>query len=93
MGSAVSKILWYKQTDRQADIILLCIIDIFYIHREARDVEINSGSEKQAPARQGKFLLYWMTTTSTTTSTTYTATATLLTLGCTPSGWTYSVCG
>merc|ERR1712228_55735 len=36
--------------------------------------------------RQGKFLLYWLTTTSTSTSTKFTKTATVLSVLCTPSG-------
>ena len=41
--------------------------------------------------RKGKFLLYWMTTTSTTTS--YTATTTVYSLRCTPSAFVFSSCG
>merc|ERR1719270_768226 len=41
--------------------------------------------------REGKFLLYWKTTTSTSTS--YTATTTLQALECTPSGFGLSECG
>merc|ERR1712051_448488 len=47
-------------------------------------------STKDEEAREGKFLLYWMTTTST--STTYTATTTVSSLACTPSGFTISNC-
>jgi hypothetical protein len=42
--------------------------------------------------REGKFLLYWKTTTSTSTSTSYTATTTIGALGCTPSGFSISQC-
>jgi hypothetical protein len=41
--------------------------------------------------REGKFLLYWMTTTST--STTYTSTTSISSLACTPSGFAISKCG
>merc|ERR1711976_357188 len=34
--------------------------------------------------REGKYLLYWITTTSTSTSTTFTATSTLVVTSCTP---------
>ena len=44
-------------------------------------------------ARDPRFVMYWMTTTSTSSSTTFTATTTLGTLECTPSGFTLSVCG
>merc|ERR1719383_502961 len=43
--------------------------------------------------RDGRFLMYWKTTTSTSTSTSYTATSTLATLECTPSGFSLSLCG
>ena len=43
--------------------------------------------------RAGKFLLYWMTTTSTSTSTTYSSTSTLASLECTPNGFAISACG
>merc|ERR1711992_136968 len=41
---------------------------------------LESGMEEveSANQRQGKFLLYWLTTTSTSTTTTFTATATLI---------------
>merc|ERR1711997_355356 len=45
---------------------------------EAEDAESSN-------ARQGKFLLYWLTTTSTSTTTTFSATTTLY-LSCIPSG-------
>ena len=48
-------------------------------------------STKDSQAREGKFLLYWMTTTSTTTS--YTATTTVYSLRCTPSAFVFSSCG
>merc|ERR1712165_372165 len=52
---------------------------------------LESGMEEveSANQRQGKFLLYWLTTTSTST-TTFTATATLI-LSCVPTG--FSECG
>merc|ERR1711890_6989 len=40
---------------------------------------------KEEQAREGKFLMYWMTTTST-------ATTTISSLACTPSGFTISNC-
>merc|ERR1712156_737574 len=43
--------------------------------------------------REGKFLLYWKTTTSPSTPTSYTATTTLQALECTPSGFGLSECG
>merc|ERR1711892_573438 len=42
--------------------------------------------------REGKFLLYWKTTTSTSTFSSYTATTTLGALECTPSSFGISQC-
>ena len=42
--------------------------------------------------REGRFLLYWATTTLTSTSTTYTGTSTIASLECTPSSFTISSC-
>merc|ERR1712079_783692 len=48
---------------------------------------LRSGQEDAASRdRDGKFLLYWMTTTSTSTTT-------IGSLECTPSGFTVSLCG
>ena len=47
-------------------------------------------SQGDADAREGKFLMYWMTTTSTTT--TYIATSTLWSLLCTPSAFNMVDC-
>ena len=48
--------------------------------------ELVSGVDEEAE-RDGKFLLYWKTTTLTSTSTTYTVTHSLKKLECTPSGF------
>ena len=42
--------------------------------------------------REGRFLLYWATTTLTSTSTSYTGTSTIASLECTPSSYTISSC-
>merc|ERR1712088_627368 len=52
------------------------------------DPKLESGTAD----RDGRFLLYWLTTTSTSTTTIYTGTSTLATLNCTPSGFTVSAC-
>merc|ERR1712154_234164 len=58
------------------------------------DAELESGSEDPATSRRdGRFLLYWLTTTSTSTTTIFTATGTIATLACTPAGYTLSACG
>lgn len=43
--------------------------------------------------REGKFVLYWLTTTSTSTTTAYSTTSTIASLTCTPSGFGLSSCG
>ena len=55
------------------------------------DEEVDSGLEDGdgGSVRDGRFLLYWHTTTSTS----YTATSTLASLACTPSGFSLSLCG
>ena len=55
---------------------------------------VESGAEDPAKSdRDGRFLLYWLTTTSTSTTTIYTGTSTLGSLECTPNGYTVSLCG
>merc|ERR1711923_399349 len=55
--------------------------------------KIESGAEDAAVAqRDGRFLLYWLTTTSTSTTTIYTGTSTVASITCTPNGFPYSVC-
>merc|ERR1712083_1198768 len=43
--------------------------------------------------RDGRFLLYWLTTTTTSTTTIFTGTSVLATLDCTPNGFTLNGCG
>merc|ERR1712018_875815 len=57
---------------------------------ESSKDELSEVEAAQTNEREGKFLLYWMTTTST--STTYTATTTVSSLACTPSGFVISNC-
>ena len=54
---------------------------------EEDPAEIEEGEKVD---REGKFLLYWMTTTSTSTS--YLSTVTLSSLECTPADFTMSNC-
>ena len=69
---------------------------LYYVFfRSADESEVENGHESMKGTnkeneREGKFRLYWMTTTST--STTYTATTTLSSLECTPIGFTISTC-
>ena len=57
------------------------------------DLDIESSIKDQEPKREGKFLVYWLTTTTTSTSTAYTATSTIASLQCTPAGFPYAACG
>merc|ERR1712095_11883 len=65
------------------------------VSREARDIHIQSSDEKAVTggSREGKFLMYWMTTTSTTTATSFSSTVTLSAVECTPSNFIFSACG
>ena len=65
------------------------ILAYLYCSKEDEAPLLEEG-KKVDSAREGKFLLYWMTTTST--STTYTATTTLSSVACTPSGFSISNC-
>merc|ERR1712083_122986 len=55
--------------------------------------QIEAGEvEGEEPAgREGRFLLYWLTTTTTTTS--FTATSSIGSIYCTPAGYTNVLCG
>merc|ERR1712024_77790 len=54
--------------------------------------QVESGLDDTASEeRQGKFLLYWLTTTSTSTTSSFTKTLTIASVICTPSG--ASFCG
>merc|ERR1711953_203669 len=55
--------------------------------------KLESGVSESAEDREGRFLLYWLTTTSTSATTSYTGTSTLATLECPPSGFSLSACG
>ena len=48
-------------------------------------------SSKVGESREGRFLLYWITTTSISTSTSFTTTFSVFSVSCTPSG--ASACG
>jgi hypothetical protein len=42
--------------------------------------------------REGKFLLYWLTTTTTISTTVFTATSSIASIVCTPAGYTNAEC-
>ena len=58
-----------------------------------KDIDIEGSTNEIKGSREGKFLVYWMTTTSITTMTSYSATRTVASLICTPSGYGISQCG
>merc|ERR1712079_286938 len=61
--------------------------------KDDSDADIKSGAEDPAASRRdGRFLLYWLTTTTTSTTTIFTATGTIATLTCTPAGYTVNAC-
>ena len=53
---------------------------------------LESGQNEVDTERKGKFLLYWLTTTSTSTTTTFTSTTSITDIECTPAGFTMSNC-
>merc|ERR1711884_153766 len=53
---------------------------------EASNVESSIENDDTLTERQGRFLLYWLTTTSTSTATQYTKTVSVVSVYCTPSG-------
>ena len=57
---------------------------------DREDTEVQSSQSDRL--REGRFLLYWATTTLTSTSTTYTGTSTIASLECTPPSFTISSC-
>merc|ERR1712115_194105 len=63
----------------------------YLLHQKISQLE--SGAEDPTTSeRDGRFLLYWLTTTSTSTTTIYTGTSTIASLDCTPSGYTVKEC-
>ena len=57
------------------------------------EVETLESSKNEVDTeRKGKFLLYWMTTTSTSTTTTFTSTTSITDIECTPAGFSMSNC-
>merc|ERR1719225_2006727 len=59
------------------------------------DIAGSLRAELETPegVREGKFVLYWLTTTSTSTTTASSTTSTIASLTCTPSGFGLSSCG
>jgi len=58
-------------------------------------LQVDSGADLAETKREGKFFLYWLTTTSTSTTSSFSLTVTITAI-CTPSTWigyTISACG
>merc|ERR1711997_921276 len=53
---------------------------------DASNVESGIENDDSLTERQGRFLLYWLTTTSTSTATSFTSTVSVVSVYCTPSG-------
>merc|ERR1719228_2310021 len=53
---------------------------------EGESVQLDEESSKVSRNREGRFLLYWITTTSISTSTSYTITYSVSSALCTPAG-------
>merc|ERR1712025_241505 len=75
------------------DIVQPAPASLFKSDEAAKEIESGHSVEPEEDARDGRFLLYWRTTTVTTTTTSYTATSTLATIACTPSSFTLNACG
>merc|ERR1719350_800472 len=60
---------------------------------ELAEIDVEGSKNKVDASREGKFLVYWMTTTSITTLTSYSATRTVASLICTPSNYGFAQCG
>ena len=57
------------------------------------ETDVEGSKNRVDSSREGKFLVYWMTTTSISTITSYSSTRTIASLACTPSNYGVSVCG
>ena len=60
---------------------------------EFKRIEEQIEAGEESSGREGRFLLYWLTTTTTSTTTSFTATSSIGSVVCTPAGYTNSVCG
>merc|ERR1712183_66431 len=56
-------------------------------------IEAGEVEGEESSGREGRFLLYWLTTTTTSTTTSFTATSSIGSIYCTPAGYTNVLCG
>merc|ERR1712079_978636 len=92
------KLFWVSSsaTTSSVSTSTICFVSAttgFTTCKDDSDADIESGAEEPAASqRDGRFLLYWLTTTTTSTTTIFTATGTIATLACTPAGYTVNAC-
>ena len=82
-----------KKKRRKRAIYSIAGEDVELSPTKTHDVQPVEIDPSLSTARDPRFVMYWMTTTSTSSSTIFTATTTLYSLECTPSGFTLSACG
>ena len=61
--------------------------------RMEEQIEAGEAEGEESSGREGRFLLYWLTTTTTSTTTSFTATSSIGSIYCTPAGYTNVLCG
>ena len=61
--------------------------------RIEEQIETGEADGDEPSGREGRFLLYWLTTTTTSTTTSFTATSSIGSIYCTPAGYTNALCG
>merc|ERR1711923_172680 len=57
------------------------------------NIDLDGSIDRAKVTREGKFLVYWMTTTSISTITSFSSTYSLASIICTPSNYAVSECG
>merc|ERR1712177_62889 len=99
MSTATAPVACGKRKKRFTDLDKQVALDGDIQPFRTSDLE---GEEEEAPEldtskdvdnkRDGKFLVYWLTTTSLSTLTSFTRTVTIGSIKCTPSGYTNTLC-
>merc|ERR1712244_170560 len=99
MSTATAPVACGKRKKRFTDLDKQVALDGDIQPFRSSDLE---GEEEEAPEldtskdvdnkRDGKFLVYWLTTTSLSTLTSFTRTVTIGSIKCTPSGYTNTLC-
>ena len=89
IGTTSEEISPAKSTQRFQEAVEKIKVDIEFNDKEDIN-ELISGLD--LTEREGRFLNYWLTTTTTTTFTSFTGTSTVASLLCTPPGYTNAGC-